>query len=86
MLRNHRREEPMPDQDAGTKNMTLRLDVELAERVQALADVEDQSVSDVVREAIAAHVERRRRDPKFQKLLEENLNKHARLLKMLAEG
>jgi Ribbon-helix-helix protein, copG family len=76
----------MSSQDAGTKNMTLRLDVELAERVQALADVEGQSVAEVVREAIAAHVERRRRDPQFQKLLQDNLDRHARLLKMLAEG
>lgn len=72
--------------DEGTKNMTLRLDLDLAERVQTVAEVDGQSVSDVVRDAIAAHVERRRKDPRFQKLLEENLDRHARLLKMLAEG
>ena len=37
-----------------TKNILLRLDPELAERLQIVADVEGRSVSDVAREAIAA--------------------------------
>jgi len=32
-----------------TKNLLLRLDPELAERLQVVADVEGRSVSDVVR-------------------------------------
>jgi len=76
----------MDDKDGATKNMTLRLDKDLAERVQAVAEVEGASVSEVIRDAIAAHVEQRRKDPVFQKLLEENISRHARLLKMLAEG
>ena len=73
----------MPERDV--KALSLRLDPELAERVEAVAEVEGRSVSDVIREAIAAHVERRRKDPKFQRLLEENLAKHARLLKLLRQ-
>ena len=42
-----------------TKNMVLRLDPELAERLAAVAEVEGRSVSDVAREAIAALVEAR---------------------------
>lgn len=68
------------DQTAQTKNMVLRLEPSLAERVHAVAEVEGRSVSDVVREAVAALVEQRRRDERFQRLLEENLARHERLL------
>ncbi|MEP7025779.1 MAG: ribbon-helix-helix protein, CopG family, partial [Actinomycetota bacterium] len=55
---------------AKTKNMVLRLDPDLAERLDAVAEVEGRSVSDVVREAIAALVDGRRRDERFRQLLE----------------
>lgn len=70
----------------GTKNMVLRLDPELAERLQAVAQVEGRSVSDVAREAIAALVEQRRADERFVKLLEENLTRHQRVLSLLRDG
>jgi hypothetical protein len=70
----------------GTKNMLLRLDPELAERLQAVAEVEGRSVSDVAREAIAALVERRRRNKRFARLLEESLARHQRTLALLREG
>lgn len=66
--------------------MVLRLDPALAEPLQAVAEVEGRSVSDVVREAIAALVEQRRRDKKFQRLLEDNLDRHQRILKLFREG
>lgn len=69
-----------------TKNMTLRLDEPLAENVQAIAEVEGSTVSDVIRDALTEHVERRRSDPDFQKLLKRNLERHAQLLSMLADG
>jgi len=69
----------------GTKNMLLRLDPELAERLQAVADVEGRSVSDVAREAIAALVEQRRTDKRFARLLEESLIRHQRTLDLLRE-
>ena len=68
-----------------TKNMTLRLEPELAEQLEALATVEGRSVSDVIREAIAAHVDRRRKDPRFVKLLNENIARHRRLLRSLQD-
>lgn len=66
--------------------MVLRLDPSLAEPLQAVAEVEGRSVSDVVREAIAALVEQRRTDEKFLRLLEDNLQRHQRILKLFREG
>lgn len=71
---------------AETKNMVLRLDPELAERLRAVAEVEGRSVSDVVRQAIAELVERKRRDRRFIRLLEENLARHQELLAMLRDA
>ena len=65
--------------------MLLRLDPELAERLQAVAEVEGRSVSDVAREAIAALVEQRRSDRRFGKLLEQSLERHERTLGLLRE-
>src|SRR6266511_6423222 len=69
-----------------TKNMLLRLDPELAEQLQAVAQVEGRSISDVAREAIAALVEQRRHDQRFLKLLDDNLARHQRLLRLLRDG
>ena len=68
-----------------TKNMVLRLDPELAERLEAVAEVEGRSVSDVVREAITTLVAARQRDKKFIQLLEDNLVRHQRILQMLRD-
>lgn len=65
--------------------MMLRLDPELAERLHAVAEVEGRSVSDVARQAIAELVERKRKDKRFIRLLEENLARHDRLLRMLRD-
>jgi predicted transcriptional regulator len=68
---------------APTKNMVLRLDRDLAERLAGIAEVEGRSVSDVAREAIAALVEARRKDKRFRRLLEDSLARHQRLLELL---
>jgi predicted transcriptional regulator len=68
-----------------TKNMVLRLDPALAERLAAVAEVEGRSVSDVAREAIAALVEARRKDQRFRRLLADNLARHQRLLDLLRD-
>jgi predicted transcriptional regulator len=68
-----------------TKNMVLRLDPELAQRLEAVAEVEGRSVSDVVREAITTLVTARQRDKKFIQLLEDNLARHQRILQMLRD-
>ena len=68
-----------------TKNMVLRLDPALAERLEAVAEVEGRSVSDVVREAIAALVAARQHDERFIRLVEDNLARHQRILEMLRD-
>ena len=68
-----------------TKNMVLRLEPALAERLEAVAEVEGRSVSDVVREAITSLVEERQRDERFIQLLEDNVARHQRILQMLRD-
>ena len=75
----------MPMKPGSTKNLLLRLDPELAERLQTVADVEGRPVSDVVREAIAALVEQRRGDQRFLRLLDDNLARHQRALDLLRD-
>ena len=75
----------MPMKPGSTKNLLLRLDPELAGRLQTVADVEGRPVSDVVREAIAALVEQRRNDKRFLRLLEDNLARHRQALELLRD-
>ena len=70
---------------ADTKNLLLRLEPELAAQLGAVAEVEGRSISDVVREAIADHVGRRRRDPEFQAMLRDHAERHQTLLALLAQ-
>ena len=75
----------MPMKPGSTKNLLLRLDPELAGRLQAVADVEGRPVSDVIREAITALVEQRRSDKRFMRLLEDNLARHQQALDLLRD-
>jgi predicted transcriptional regulator len=68
-----------------TKNLLLRLDPALADRLQTVAEVEDRTVSDVAREAIATLVEQRRSDKHFLRLLEGNLARHQQALELLRD-
>lgn len=70
---------------ADIKSMTLRLDGELVDKVRTIAEVEETTVSDVIRDALADHVEKRRRDPEFQAMLKRNLRRHQELLSRLAD-
>jgi predicted DNA-binding protein len=75
----------MPTKPGSTKNLLLRLDPGLAERLEIVAAVEGRSVSDVVREAITKLVEQRRGDKEFLRLLEENLARHEQALRLLRD-
>ena len=75
----------MPMKPGSTKNLLLRLDPELAGRLQTVADVEGRPVSDVVREAIAALVEQRRGDERFLRLLDDSLARHRQALELLKD-
>ena len=70
---------------AETKNILLRLDPTVADQLQAVAEVEGRTVSDVAREAIATLVSSRRQDRKFQRLLKENLTRQQLLLSRLGQ-
>jgi predicted DNA-binding protein len=75
----------MPMKPGSTKNLLLRLDPDLAERLQTVAEVEGRSVSDVVREAIAKLVEQRRGDKQFLRLLDDKLARHQQALALLRD-
>ena len=75
----------MPMKPGSTKNLLLRLEHDLAERLQTVAEVEGRSVSDVVREAITALVEQRRADKRFLQLLDDNLVRHRKALDLLRD-
>lgn len=63
------------------KAMTIRLSEEQAEALDTVANVENQPVSEVIRAAIASHVERRAKDPAFQLSLRERIQRAERLLR-----
>ncbi len=75
----------MPMKPGSTKNLLLRLDPDLAERLQTVAAVEGRSVSDVVREAITLLVEQRRGDKRFLRLLDDNLARHRQAIELLRD-
>ena len=68
---------------ATTKNLLLRLDPELAQQLQAVADVEERPVSEVVREAIRSLVDHRRTDAAFQARLQATADAQERVLSQL---
>lgn len=70
----------------GTKNVLLRLQPELAEQLQAVADVEGRPVSEVVREAIRELVAARRADEAFQARLRQTARRYEDLLGRLREA
>jgi predicted transcriptional regulator len=62
------------------KAMTVRLSPEQAEELETIATVDDLPVSEVVRAAIARHIEERRGDDEFRKSLRERIGREQRLL------
>jgi predicted transcriptional regulator len=70
---------------AETKNLLLRLQPELAEQLQAVAEVEGRPVSEVVRDAIRQLVTARRHDEEFQARLRQTARKYEDLLGRLRD-
>jgi len=60
--------------------MTIRLSVEQADALETVANVEQRAISDVIRAAITEHIEGRRRDPDFQRGLQERIDRASKLL------
>jgi predicted transcriptional regulator len=67
------------------KAMTLRLEEELARELEAVARVEDITVSEAVRQAITEHVRARRSDRAFQERLDRFMNENQSILERLAQ-
>jgi predicted transcriptional regulator len=63
------------------KAMTIRLTPEQAEELETVAIVEEQPVSEIIRAAIAEHIESRRKDPAFQDSLKQRIERARRLLR-----
>lgn len=66
---------------SGQKAMTIRLSAEQADQLETVASVENQPVSDVIRAAIASHIESVSRDEKFQEGLRERIERARGLLR-----
>jgi predicted transcriptional regulator len=62
------------------KAMTIRLSAEQAEQLETVATVDDQPVSEVIRAAIAEHIERRKQDGQFQDSLRGRIERAQQLL------
>lgn len=70
---------------AKRKAMTLRIDTGTAEQLEAIAQVQGVSVSEVVREALVRHIEERRADAEFQKRLHDSIERNRLILERLAQ-
>lgn len=68
-----------------TKNLTVRLDDDLAADTEALARAEGQSLNETVKGALREAVERRRTDPKFKARVRRIIEEDRRLLERLAK-
>ena len=71
--------------DTMPKNLTVRLDDELAADTEALARAEGQSLNETVKTALREAVERRRKDPKFKARLRRIIDEDKELLERLAK-
>ena len=60
--------------------MTIRLSADQAEELNTIAAVDGQPVSQVIRQAIAGHIEERKRDDVFQDSLRQRIERAERML------
>ncbi|HEV3093583.1 MAG TPA: DUF6290 family protein [Solirubrobacteraceae bacterium] len=65
--------------------MSLRLDDDQARALSALAMAEETSVSEVIRDAIAERIEKRRADKDFQARLKRAVERNQEALDLLAK-
>ena len=67
------------------KNLTVRLDEDLAADTEALARAEGTSLNETVKQALKEAVERRRNDPEFKVRLRRIIEEDRELLERLAK-
>jgi predicted transcriptional regulator len=70
---------------AMAKNLTVRLDDELAADTEALARAEGTSLNETIKQALTEAVERRRSDPAFKARLRRIIDEDRELLERLAK-
>jgi predicted transcriptional regulator len=62
------------------KAMTIRLSADQAEALETVATVDNRPVSEVIRTAIAEHIETRKKDQEFREGLKNRIGRAQRLL------
>ena len=62
------------------KAMTIRLPTDQAEELNTVAAVDGQPISEVIRVAIAGHIEQRKSDAEFQDSLRHRIRRAQRML------
>jgi hypothetical protein len=66
------------------KDLSVRLDDELAADAEALARAEGKSLNETIRNALAEAVQRRREDPEFRQRVQRIIEQDRELLERLA--
>ena len=66
------------------KALTLRLPVDQAEALEAIAGVDEVSINEEIRRAISAHIEARRQDGEFRERLRASIERNREILERLA--
>jgi predicted transcriptional regulator len=67
------------------KNLTVRLDDDLAADTAAMARAEGHSVNETVKTALREAVERRQKDPAFRRRVRQIIDEDRELLERLAK-
>jgi len=67
-----------------TKALTLRLPLEQAEALEAIAGVDGISINEEIRRAVAAHIEARRQDVEFRERLRASVERNREILERLS--
>jgi hypothetical protein len=74
----------MMEFDMTTRARTLRLPVDQAEALEAIAGIDEISINEEIVRAIGAHIETRRQDPDFRKRLSASIERNREILERLA--
>lgn len=67
-----------------TRARTLRLPVQQAEELEAIAGIDNVSINEEIRRAIDAHIETRRQDADFRRRLKASIERNREILERLA--
>ena len=71
--------------DGMPKNLTVRLDDDLAADTEALARAEGKSINETVKQALRETIERRQKDPAFKRRVRQIIEEDRELLERLAK-